>query len=378
MANSVMLIGLGDLGGWVLEFLARQNSIATIITGDIREDYGRRKTLVAEVSSAQMGYNKQFFFHKMDVNDIDATAELIKKYDPTVIYTSVSLQSWWVSFLLPKEVHEKLEGHSGLGVFAPLHYVPASKVMQAVKKSGSKALVVNASLPDITGPVLAKKGLAPTVGQGNHDNLVAEIKKRVSDSEGVPFHEVTVFFIATHMFNTIGSRTGAPFFLKLMVRDKNITDKYDAHSLISDRIIRVPPKLVSWLLHPNVASSSVKNIMAIINDSRLFTHSPAPNGLPGGYPIRLGAKGVDVVLPEELTLEEAIKINTEANKYDGWEEVKDDGTLVFTDAAYQAAKDVLGFECKEVKFEDADEMCKDLLAAYNKLAAKYNVPTYLY
>jgi len=378
MANSVMLIGLGDLGGWVLEFLARQEGIATLITADIREEYGRRKTLVAEISSAHMGYNKQFFFHKVDVTDIDATAELIKKYDPTVIYSSVSLQSWWISFLLPPKVHEKLEAHSGMGVFAPMHYLPTAKVMQAVKKSGSKAPVVNAALPDITGPVLEKRGLAPTVGQGNHDNLVAEIKKKVSDSEGVPFGEVTVFFVAPHVFNTRGSRTGAPFFLKIIVRDRNVTDKYDVHSLISDRIIKAPAKQVSWLAHPLVAASSVKNIMAILNDSRLFTHSPAPNGLPGGYPIRLSANIVEVVLPEELTMEEAIRLNTEANKYDGWEEVKDDGTLVFTEAAYNAAKEVMGFECREVKFEDVEEMTKELNTAYKKLAEKYNVPTYLY
>ena len=378
MANSVMLIGLGDLGGWVLEFLARQEGVATIITGDIREDYGRRKTLVAEVSSAQMGYNKQFHFHHMDVNETDAIAELIQKYDPTVIYTSVSLQSWWVSFLLPPEVHEKLEGNCGIGIFAPMHYVPTTKVMQAVKKSGSKAPVVNAALPDITGPVLAKRGLAPTVGQGNLDQLVAEIKKRVSDAEGVPFHEVTVFLFCPHVMNTRGARTGMPFFLKIMVRDRNVTDKYDHISLLSDRIIKAPAKLVSWLSHPLVAASSVKNIMAILNDSRLFTHSPGPNGLPGGYPIRLSAKGAEVVLPEELTLEQAIKLNTEANKYDGWEEIKDDGTVVLTDAAYKAAKEVLGIDCKEIKFDDAEEMVKDLLVVYNNLAKKLNVPTYLY
>ena len=38
----------------------------------------------------------------------------------------------------------------------------------------------------------------------------------------------------------------------------------------------------------------------------------------------------------------------------------------------------MGFDCKEVKFEDADEMTKELSAAYKKLADKYNVPTYLY
>ena len=113
MANSVMIIGVGDLGGWVLEFLARQEGVASIITIDRREDFARKKTLVAEVSSALMGYNKQFSFHKADVNNIDETAELIRKYDPTVIYTAVSLMSWWVSYLLPPEIHEKLEGKKG-------------------------------------------------------------------------------------------------------------------------------------------------------------------------------------------------------------------------------------------------------------------------
>ena len=33
---------------------------------------------------------------------------------------------------------------------------------------------------------------------------------------------------------------------------------------------------------------------------------PGPNGLPGGYPCRLGAKGAEVVLPDGLSLKEAM------------------------------------------------------------------------
>lgn len=34
MGNPVMIVGLGDLGGWVLEFLARCEGVSTIITAE--------------------------------------------------------------------------------------------------------------------------------------------------------------------------------------------------------------------------------------------------------------------------------------------------------------------------------------------------------
>ena len=34
MGKTVMIVGLGDLGGWVLEFLARCEGVGTIITAD--------------------------------------------------------------------------------------------------------------------------------------------------------------------------------------------------------------------------------------------------------------------------------------------------------------------------------------------------------
>ena len=36
--DSVLIVGLGDLGGYVLEFLARVLNIPRIVTADINED----------------------------------------------------------------------------------------------------------------------------------------------------------------------------------------------------------------------------------------------------------------------------------------------------------------------------------------------------
>ncbi|HHY38365.1 MAG TPA: hypothetical protein GX507_05495 [Clostridia bacterium] len=34
---------------------------------------------------------------------------------------------------------------------------------------------------------------------------------------------------------------------------------------------------------PVIASSAIKNVLAILNDSGLRTHAPGPKGLPGGW-----------------------------------------------------------------------------------------------
>ena len=377
MGKSVMIVGLGDLGGWVLEFLARSEGVSTIITADIREDYGIRKTNCAAVGAGQMGYYKRFEFHKLDVNDIDATTELLRRTKPDVVYTTLTLQSAWVIMFLPEDVHRELHA-AGDGPWIPMHLTLIHKLMQAVKRSGITSHVVNSALPDYVNTILWRNGLGPTVGQGNHDNILGEIRKRVSDAEGVPIGEVTVFYIASHALNVQGSRTGAPFFLKIMVRDRDITSKFDAHSLISDRIISAPARLVSWLAEPAVASSSVRNIMAIINDTHQFAHSPGPNGLLGGYPIRLSARGVEVVLPEELTLGEAIRLNTEGARWDGIEEIKDDGTVVLTDESCRIMREMLGYDCKEFGLKDCEGRAKELGSLYKKFAEKHNAPLYFY
>ena len=90
------------------------------------------------------------------------------------------------------------------------------------------------------------------------------------------------------------------------------------------------------------------------------------------------ACGVEVVLPEEITLEEAIKINLESLKREGIEEIKKDGTLVSTEEGYEINKEILGVDLREIRFADMEDVSKELISVYRKLADKYNafVPVY--
>ena len=72
-----------------------------------------------------------------------------------------------------------------------------------------------------------------------------------------------------------------------------------------------------------------------------------------------------------MTLEEAIKINLGGLKYDGVEEIKDDGTVVLTDEAYNTQKELYGLDLREHRFADMEDIAKELRAAVKELAAKY-------
>ena len=65
---SIMLIGLGDLGGHVLEMLVRVPGWRRIITADVNEEWGYRKTNLAAFGAAQLGYYPALEFTGIDGN----------------------------------------------------------------------------------------------------------------------------------------------------------------------------------------------------------------------------------------------------------------------------------------------------------------------
>ena len=374
MGKTLMMFGLGDLGGWVLEFLARSEGINTIITCDAREEFPRMKTESAAVGAGQEGYNKTIKFEKCDVNNIDATAELLKKYNPDMIYSSMSLLGWLALRPIAKKVDNL---YSATAAILPLQALLVSKLMKARKKAEITAPVLNNSFPDGVNPVLWRNGLGPLVGGGNLDLVVGEIRRKISVMENVPIGEVTVYFIADHAVvpqgaYVKGSKIRAPYFLKVLVGDKDITGKFDKEELILNSLLMgSPPEWTSSIKHPSIAASAVKNIKAVINDTNEFTHAPGPNGLPGGYPIRIGAGGIKIELPEGITLEEAIKINLASLKCDGVEEIKDDGTVVLTDEAYKVQREFYGMDSREYRFADMEDIARELRMIVKKIAAKY-------
>jgi len=87
----------------------------------------------------------------------------------------------------------------------------------------------------------------------------------------------------------------------------------------------------------------------------------------------MSSRGVEIVLPQGISMEEARKINVDAQKKDGVEKIEADGTIVFTDEAYSLMKTVMGYDCKRLKIEECETRYKELLAKYAELKKKYGI-----
>jgi hypothetical protein len=121
------------------------------------------------------------------------------------------------------------------------------------------------------------------------------------------------------------------------------------------------------------AASFLKNVLAIYyNTNEVMECVPGPNGLPGAYPCRLGEKGAEVVVPN-ISIDEAIEINIAGGQYDGIESIKDDGTVVYRDENVEYMREVVGYECKELKPNESEERARELDTLLKKLYDKYRV-----
>jgi hypothetical protein len=361
-----LIVGLGGLGSWVLELLARSDGITYVVGADVDQEWGRRKVYNAASGAILQGYYPRLAFVRIDLQDVDATAETIARLQPQLILNCATLQTWWLRKKLPPDIGDRLT-EAGSGPWLSTHLALSRKLMMAVRASDFQGHVINSGIPDISNVVLAKRGLAPTIGLGNIDLLISPLRMGVARRLEVSVRNVSVFAILHHYHTTHFRKhaSGAPsYFLRLMVGDQDVTGQFDTdlllHQVSQDRLSGPDGNAV-------VAASGVKNGLALLRDTGLLTHSPGPQGLPGGYPVRLSASGAQVVLPTGVTMEQALSCAEAGQRADGVEQIEEDGTVVYTDKAAQIIKEVLGYELTSLGFDQCDEQAAELIARFRAL-----------
>lgn len=370
IGSNIALIGIGDLGGWILELLARSKGIKRITVCDLNEDWGKIKAFVAMAGATYFDNFPEVTFKKVDLNDIGRTAETLLKLNPDVIVNCTTLMSWWVRQGLSADDYRKLED-AGSGPWIPCHLSLTRKLMLALKEANLRTHVVNTCFADGVNAALGKAGLAPTIGGGNSDCLIPGLRKEISDQMEVPLHNIEIFMIAHH-FHVMSlslnqSMGGAPYYIRVMLGDRDITDEIDVEKAL---VKAVEHFATGARNHPLVASSFVKNILAIAHDTGQITHAAGPIGLPGGWPVRLSAKGAEVILPNGLSMQRAIEIVQEAQRFDGIARIKEDGTIVLTEKAYAIMKEMFGYDCQEFSLAESDERANELLSLFSNYSKK--------
>jgi len=374
MLNKVLIIGIGDLGGWVLEFLARVKGINEIIAADVDTEKGSKKANLVSIGAAQMGFYPKITYQHIDLNNIEETAKTLQQINPDVICNSTTLQSWWVLHTIKEEIANKIRSGAGLGPWIPVHAVLTYKLMKAVREANVKSIVINGSYPDGTNVILSRVGLAPTIGMGNIENLIPRIQRAVSIKLNKPMKNIEVFFVGHHFhviaLLTTGSALGAPYYLKILVEGNDIKKVISDDEIFSSipKIVATPSGAPS---HPIVAAGFVRNITAAVLDNDDIFHAPGPLGLPGGFPVRFESKIPKIVLPDDLSLDDAVNINLKAQKFDGIEKIDDKGTIIITDQALVTMKKYLNYNRKRVTVDELEDAANELRSKFAEAGKRY-------
>ena len=362
----IMIIGLGSVGSYLLDYLVSKNdpAISLVVVG---RDAAKLETKVNIVRVAGLirGVNKSQIAIEggVDLNDIDAIREVIAKHEPDFIVNS--------SRAYPGLKYGSISWANirAYGIWSPLAIRFTKNVMEACDQADTNALVINTSYSDAVIPWLKSAGKAyPDFGSGNINHLVPRIKFAVADMLGVEdFWNVDIMFATGHFHDVCISKEGQTEGVQIPLK---IWYKGEEQDLPHDKIyaackIAMPVDQTRNMMN---ASSNYQIITAVIDAIRTGENqkvfSPGFGGNIGGYPVQVGYKDgkLSAWIDESVfSFEEMNKSDRESIALDGVEDVVD-GKLIYTDALIEKTKKAFGVELpKTVAYEDIEKTAKFII-----------------
>ena len=291
---SVLLVGLGNLGGVILELLAREPRVGRLVAASRDAARGAARVNLARLGALAQGYAPDVSFATLDVTRADEVGERLRRETPDVVIVTASLETWWLPDLLPAAARARL-ARAGFGAWLPVHLALPLAFMRAAKAVGFRGHVLTAPFPDVVNCVLGRVGLAPACGVGNLDEIVPKVRHLAAERLGVPIDEIEVTLVAHHALErrAFGDApaTGElpPHFLRVTRAGRDVTREVDAETLL-----RAPYPL-AWgpVMHFLTAGSAVRLVGALGSEAPVRLHAPGPAGLPGGYPVLASRAGVE-------------------------------------------------------------------------------------
>jgi hypothetical protein len=363
--STILLSGVGNLGGWALELLARTAGIDRIVTLKRRPWEGPSLSSLAMIGSTFQGHTKEFQHHQVDLADEEAMVRILSEVRPDAILHSATVQS--PRHMMQADIDPGLRhtlATATFGMWLPWHLLPATQLTAAVEKAEISTHVVNAAFPDVVNVALWRRfGHGPSAGAGNLEVCAAQVLRHVMEVTGASAEEVEVSLVGSHALLTHGPAK-VPYHFRLRVDDRDVTAEFDLEKILSSW-----PEAIDWKkvdVFSLFAASAVKNVMALIGEDNVRTHVTAPIGLPGGYPALIRDGQIQLDLPEGLGKEAAVALNEEALRCDGIDRIETDGTVVYT-ADAGAAMSELGIPSDPVAPTELPERSAILRDLYHRL-----------
>lgn len=371
--TKILIIGHGILGGAVLDFLAQGGGPYDLYVGARDTDKALLRVNLCRYTAFNLGRHPRIEVVPIDLMHVEATAARIAALAPDIIFNATTLHSWWIITQLPADAYRRIDRARG-GVWTPMHLVLIRRLMMAVREAAFEGVVVNASYPDVTNAALAAEGLSPTIGIGNIANAVPGIRLAAAHLLGRDPAIVDVRFFAQHYVSyrmpSTGSTDGAPYHLTIYADGKEVGQDRLSHEEVFKHVAGRFRRVKGLAGQSVTASSATSVLLAFAEGRERVVHAPGPLGLVGGYAVRIAPDGLSLALPEGLSAERAIEINSQCQRYDGIAGIDTDGTVRYTDEAAGVMREELGYDCPAMALDECEERATELAATFKAYRAR--------
>lgn len=342
----VLILGMGDLGVRIAQRVVEGGfSSACMLAG--KSDAAMQWARLLQISSG-----REVSAARVDGQDVEALKALLADFEPELIVQCASLLSpFALRSVQGAAAQAVLKGGFALQLAAQLPVVRA--LMQALRELGMKCPVINCSYPDVTHPILAAEGMAPTVGIGNVAIMAMWYQRNLAGA-----NEASLQVVGQH------AQLGPVLEGKFAAPETPAPLVYLNGRRLAPEELLFDTELKGGAAMNHLAAATVEPILRGFTerDGVVETHAPGVFGLPGGYPVCFVAGAPELRLPDGLGLDEAVSFNKLAAKGEGIERIDEDGTVFYTEHARQSVEEFCPELAEPLRVQDVEKRFRVLEA----------------
>ncbi|WP_083269953.1 hypothetical protein [Bosea vaviloviae] len=329
--------------------------VEVIIAGRNRDRLGWLRT-AANARVAMFGSKARFTAHAVDLLAPDASDALLAATNPRILVQAASIQTSQI-IAQTGNAWTRLVAEGGLSATAIFQALISSRVAAAISRRGQPVTLLNCSFPDVVDGMITAQGHRVACGMGNVAILSNVFAGSASVPRGAEVKVIAHYQNLAAWRQAPSARGGRP--PRVWIDGQEVEDVF---ARFAD--IQLTPEPVIEIS----GASGVPMLLAMASGRDWLGHVPGPNGLPGGYPVRLSKGELALDLPPGLGEDEAVRWNAAFEAQNGLV-VGSEGRVSFTGALY----DRLVAYRPELKtgfpVSDLEAVCDDLLALRDQLIA---------
>jgi hypothetical protein len=371
--SSVALFGVGGVGALVARGLASLPTVSELWLFAGNEQRLQDEAMDVRVAAEAAG-NTRFRVHTvaLDLFDNARTADALDRSGAEVIVNTATMRSWFaLATALPAEVWRDLYSASRFGPWLPINLAPALSIMRAVQAARPDAAVINVAFPDAVNPILAKVGLAPTIGAGNSETIASVLRIAAAKMLGTPADSIEASLVGHHFHLANLDYDAAweerAFWYQIRHRGEDVTEA------LNDRGFRQVMRGSCPHKSPVPAAvSAIRNTRLLLGEGAGRTvHCSAPNGLPGGFDVRFEGGRPMITLRDPMSMTQAHLVLHAAMQGDGIEAILEDGSVRMGSSESDAMRRMLGYDCPFLRLDESLDRGRELLARFDDYCAAH-------